>query len=152
MDSIEVMDFIPTNQFKSFKEPLSLGEKLGLRINIVNSKKGDTLRYTFKSKNKLLFSFKMNGQIFEVKPCLWNIEGYSKQFENAHEGIKTVITNAHECSDCSDRCGKGAKFKLGDKSFYKCIIRGFAYKNPSDIELENLIELILLESDMREEK
>lgn len=63
--------------------------------------------------------------------------------------IKIVITNAHECTIV---VSAAVKMLNGDKSFHKCIIRGFAFMNPNESELENLIELILLESKMREQK
>ncbi|MGV8907217.1 MAG: hypothetical protein ACOH15_11530 [Acetobacterium sp.] len=152
MDQMEVMDFIPSSQAATFKALLALGERLGLKTKIQNSKKGDTLKYTFKSKSKNIFSFKMDGRTLDVKPCLWNIDGYREELENSNETIKTVIINAHECTNCSERCGKGAKFTLDDQSFYKCIVRGFSYKNPNELELNKLSELIILESEMRTKK
>ncbi len=149
MENFNISDFIPFEQAGNHKKLTELGAELECKTKIETSKKGDTLKYTFKSKNRNLFSLKANGKNYELKPALWRIDEYKNEVESASNNIKNVISNAKVCKNCTDICGDGARFTLDGNEHYKCLFSGFNYKNPSEDDVDTLCQLITLENNMR---
>ncbi len=149
-DQNMLMDFIPMSQWETFETMVALGEELGLKTKIDRSKKGDSIKYTMKEKNRNLFSCKGNGRTLEIKPALWHLDAYRDAVEQQCDSIKSVIVQARDCKNCTDRCGGGAKFTLDGRKHDKCLFSGFSYANPSGEDVETLCQLITLEHDARE--
>ncbi len=147
--SIKLSDFIPFEQAENHKRLTELGAELLCKTKIETSKKGDTLKYTFKIKNRNLFSIKANDNNFEIKPALWRIDEYKSEVESANDNIKNVIASAKVCKNCSYVCGGGARFTLDGNEHYKCLFSGFNYKNPSADDVDTICQLITLENDAR---
>lgn len=148
---IHISSFIPYNQKENYQKLVQLGADLSCKSKLETSKKGDTLKHIFKLKNRNLFSVKLNTATLEVKPALWHIEYFSDVVENAQSTIKSPIFNARECKDCTDRCGGGVNFVLSGQKQYKCLFSGFQYLNPTDDEIDTLLNLISLEKTAREQ-
>lgn len=142
-------DFIPFSQKENFGKMIALSEELSLKTKMEISKKGDTLKYTMKTKNRNLFSLKANGKTLEIKPALWNLENYRDAVEQTSDEIKSVIINAKACKNCTDKCGGGARFNIDGNEHYKCLFSGFKYNNSSEDDINILCELITLENDTR---
>ncbi|WP_409969378.1 hypothetical protein RFF05_05480 [Bengtsoniella intestinalis] len=145
----QIMDFIPMSQRENFETLMALGEELSLKIKIERSKKGDSIKYTMKEKNRNLFSLKGNGRTLEIKPALWHLDAYRDTVEQQGDSIKSVIVQARACKNCSDRCGGGARFTLDGTEHYKCLFSGFTYANPAEEDVETLCQLITMEHDGR---
>jgi len=102
-----------------------------------------TPTFTLNVAKKVVMSFKIDLENFDIKLNLFNINNYIELLNGFPEKmINEIKDGGWECHNCNPKCNGSYVFTLSGKNYKKCQCSAFIFRNPTKKDSKLLIGLL----------